>query len=227
MSEYKLEIKQLVDYPRCRIYRQFIQLLMQEQDICTGNCAGLFHYIVLSCYANFRTSYKRIEGISYTIAPGQWLCRIGELTKWFRVRFHNEMGEKYSNDALICAGSEQSFDGFKIINASWQPLYLVDSLTRRWTPEDILNWNVYNWQHWWPNSYATLNPVTVRPTDQVMGATLCAWGLNYEQLMSRLLENMPAMSERVWTVERKRTFEEYKAAFKKALRITASLVQDK
>ena len=90
MSEYKLEIKQLVDYPRCRIYRQFIQLLMQEQDIYTGNRAGLFHYIVLSCYANFRTSYKRIEGISYTIQPGQWLCRIGELTKWFRVRFHNQ-----------------------------------------------------------------------------------------------------------------------------------------
>lgn len=25
MSEYKLEIKQIVDYPRCRIYRQFIR----------------------------------------------------------------------------------------------------------------------------------------------------------------------------------------------------------
>jgi 3'-phosphoadenosine 5'-phosphosulfate sulfotransferase (PAPS reductase)/FAD synthetase len=93
--------------------------------------------------------------------------------------------------------------------------------------EDILNWNVYNWQHWWPNSYATLNPITVRPTDQVMGATLCAWGLNYEQLMSRLLENMPAMSERVWTVERKRDFEAYKKAFKITLRRAAALVQDK
>ena len=26
MTEYKLEIKQIVDYPKCRIYRQFIQL---------------------------------------------------------------------------------------------------------------------------------------------------------------------------------------------------------
>lgn len=25
MSEYKLEIKQIVDYPRCRIYRQLIR----------------------------------------------------------------------------------------------------------------------------------------------------------------------------------------------------------
>ena len=30
MSEYQLEIKQIVDYPRCRIYRQFIQNLMEE-----------------------------------------------------------------------------------------------------------------------------------------------------------------------------------------------------
>ena len=117
-------------------------------------------------------------------------------------------------------------DGFKIVNASWQPMYLVSSLTKRWTPEDILNWNVYNWQHWWPNSYALLNPITVAPTEQVMGATLCAWGLNYEQLMSRLLENMPAMSERVWTVERKRSFEEYCNAFKKVLNVAAALVQD-
>lgn len=117
-------------------------------------------------------------------------------------------------------------DGFKIINASWQPMYLVSSLTRRWTPEDILNWNVYNWQHWWPNSYALLNPITVQPTEQVMGATLCAWGLNYEQLMSRLLENMPAMSERVWTVERKRSFDEYNTVFKSVLKVAAALVQD-
>ena len=117
-------------------------------------------------------------------------------------------------------------DGFRIVNASWQPLYLVDSLTRRWTPEDILNWDVYNWQHWWPNSYATLNPIHVQPTEQVMGATLCAWGLNYEQLMSRLLENMPAMSERVWTVRRKRDYEEYKKVFKSVLRVGAALVQD-
>ena len=33
MSEYKLEIKQVVDYPRCRIYRQFVQLLLKESNI--------------------------------------------------------------------------------------------------------------------------------------------------------------------------------------------------
>ena len=38
-------------------------------------------------HSNFRTSYKRVDGINYTIRPGEWLCRIAELCAWFRVRF--------------------------------------------------------------------------------------------------------------------------------------------
>ena len=74
MSEYQLEIKQIVDYPRCRIYRQFITMLLQDKDIRVGGSAHLFYYAFLCNYANFRTSYKRIDGISYTIYPGEWLA---------------------------------------------------------------------------------------------------------------------------------------------------------
>lgn len=90
MPEYKLEIKQLVDYPRCRIYRQFIRMLLRKREIRIGSHAGLFHYALLSSYANFRTSYKCIEGISYIIRPGEWLCTLAELTQWFRVRFQHQ-----------------------------------------------------------------------------------------------------------------------------------------
>ncbi len=90
MSEYQLELKQIVDYPRCRIYRQFIDLLIKDRNIRVGGSSGLYYYTVLSCYANFRTSYRRIDGISYTIYPGEWLCRISDLTEWFRVRFHHQ-----------------------------------------------------------------------------------------------------------------------------------------
>lgn len=90
MSEYQLEIKQIVDYPRCRIYRQFIQMLLAEKNIRIGGTSGLFYYTVLCCYANFRTSYKRVDGISYTIRPGEWLCRISEVSEWFRTRFHHQ-----------------------------------------------------------------------------------------------------------------------------------------
>ena len=73
MHEYTLEIKQIVDYPRCRIYRQFVQSLIADRSIRVSGGSGLFYFVVLCAYANFRTSYKRIDGISYTIYPGEWI----------------------------------------------------------------------------------------------------------------------------------------------------------
>ena len=67
MSEYQLELKQIVDYPRCRIYRQFIGLLMKDKSIRVGGTSGLYHFTVLSCFANFRTSYKRMESATRSI----------------------------------------------------------------------------------------------------------------------------------------------------------------
>lgn len=87
MAAYQLEIKQIVDYPRCRIYRQFIQTLIADRSIRTNNGgSGLFYFTVLCSYANFRTSYRRLDGISYTIYPGEWICPLSEMAQWFRCR---------------------------------------------------------------------------------------------------------------------------------------------
>ena len=50
-----------------------------------------FCYTVLCSYANFRTSYRQLDGISYTIYPGEWICRISELTKYLRFRFQYQV----------------------------------------------------------------------------------------------------------------------------------------
>ncbi len=68
MPEYQLQIKQVVDYPRCRIYREFIHKLINDRSIRINGGSGLFHFTVLCSYANFRTSYRRIDGISYTVS---------------------------------------------------------------------------------------------------------------------------------------------------------------
>lgn len=60
---------------------------MEDRSIRLSGGSGLFYFTVLCSYANFRTSYKRIGGINYTIYPGEWICRIDELTTWFRLRF--------------------------------------------------------------------------------------------------------------------------------------------
>lgn len=87
---YQLEIKQVVDYPRCRIYRDFLRTLMNDRDIRTNGSSYLFYYMTLYSYANFRTSYRKMEGISYLIGPGEWICTTAELSKWFRTRFHHQ-----------------------------------------------------------------------------------------------------------------------------------------
>lgn len=40
--DYQLEIKQIVDYPRCRIYREFLRTLMKDRDIRTNGSSYLF-----------------------------------------------------------------------------------------------------------------------------------------------------------------------------------------
>ena len=86
MEEYKLEIKQIIDYPRCRMHRQFVRGLIEDTNIRVGGESGLYYYTVLSCFANFRTSHHRIKGVTYTLYPGEWICKVEELMRWFRVR---------------------------------------------------------------------------------------------------------------------------------------------
>ena len=88
--DYQLEIKQIVDYPRCRIYREFIRTLMKDKDIRTNGSSYLFYYMILYSFANFRTSHRRIEGITYLVGPGEWLCRASELSEWFHTRFQHQ-----------------------------------------------------------------------------------------------------------------------------------------
>ena len=87
MPAYQLQIKQVVDYPRCRIYRQFIHRLIDDRSIRASGGSGLFYYTVLCSFANFRTSYRRIDGISYTVYPGEWVCTLKELSQWFGLVF--------------------------------------------------------------------------------------------------------------------------------------------
>ena len=73
--DYQLEIKQIVDYPRCRMYREFIRRIMEDRNIRTNGSSYLFYFVILCSYVNFRSSYRRLDGITYLVEPGQWICR--------------------------------------------------------------------------------------------------------------------------------------------------------
>ena len=102
-------------------------------------------------------------------------------------------------------------EGFKVINSSWVPMYIVPNPEPRfnWGISEILNWNVYNWQHWYEHSAAYNNPINVEPTEQVIGATLCLWECTFEQEIWRGINNLSAMSERTWNVEKRFNNQEF------------------
>lgn len=86
MAEYQLELKQIVSFPRCRIYRQFIRSLMEDRSIRVSGCSYFYFYTVLCSYANYQTSYQSFDGIRYIVFPGEWICPVSEIAEWFRMR---------------------------------------------------------------------------------------------------------------------------------------------
>ena len=127
--------------------------------------------------------------------------------------FSNEYAHKIPKETIVIVwesfyntAPELLEKGFRVINASWKPLYLTPkqrpAKATSWDIYDILKWNVYNWQNWNDISEAFLNPITVQPTDAVLGSMFCSWEQTYEQEISSLMEKVGALSERTWTVKR-------------------------
>ncbi|MBQ9806840.1 MAG: family 20 glycosylhydrolase [Clostridia bacterium] len=106
-------------------------------------------------------------------------------------------------------------NGFRIINASWQPTYFVPSLVHRWDAEKVLSWDPHVWEHWWEQSEAYEKPISIEPTEALLGASLCAWGLSFELLIGRLMENLPAFSQCLWSPDEKPDFTIFYTIYKK------------
>lgn len=143
--------------------------------------------------------------------------------------FPKEGTETISRDVVVIAWESYYHlapdlleEGFHIINCAWQPLYITPRL--RWTPEDIMGWNIYNWQHWWPKSEARLNPIHVQPTQQVMGAQLCSWECCYEQEIRAIQENLAALSERTWNIRRYADDAEFRVKLEHVLALAEKLL---
>lgn len=118
-------------------------------------------------------------------------------------------------------------EGFEIINASWQPTYITTRPERLFAAKEIMNWNVHNWQHWSTLSLATDNPIQMAPTAGVLGGTLCGWSMRYEQMIGRLLENLPAMAERTWAVEQHTDFDTFCKVYKMLCQKAADFIAEK
>lgn len=130
--------------------------------------------------------------------------------------FSKKYANKISKDVIVIGWeccyqkpNELVESGFRVINSAWKPLYLVPGYTT-WNVYDILHWNIYEWQHWYKLSEATLNPIHLTPTQQIIGAQLCAWEATYEWEIAGVINHLAALSERSWSIKRYCDDEEFK-----------------
>jgi hypothetical protein len=105
-------------------------------------------------------------------------------------------------------------------------MYIVPNLRLRWNYEDIFNWNVYNWQHWWEHSVATKTPINIEPTDDVLGGIYCVWECTYEQEVARTCENSTAVAERIWNVERSVDYTTFRRTAQEVLKKVFKIIQE-
>lgn len=88
--EYQLELKQIVDYPRCRIYREFVRRLMNDPNFRTHGSSYLYYYIVLCSYANFRSSYRKWTELPTWCLQANGSAHHRNCPSWFRTRFQHQ-----------------------------------------------------------------------------------------------------------------------------------------
>lgn len=106
------------------------------------------------------------------------------------------------------AGPELAKQGYSVINATWNPLYVVNQTTGtvdkvedadgKHRPETIYKWNMFQFDN-----------TKIEPTPKVIGAQICAWEEGGEVQVAALRSRIPALSERTWNPGAGRSFEDF------------------
>ncbi len=99
-------------------------------------------------------------------------------------------------DCIYYDGSEHLLeDGYKVINASWTPLYVVND--HKWSADRIYDWNVFKFSRF-SMDYPTDNFFHGAKTPLVLGGQMCTWEQGPDVEINSLRNRLPAMAERLW-----------------------------
>ena len=121
--------------------------------------------------------------------------------------FAKEYNDRISKDVIVVAWESYyqpapylAEAGFRLINCSWKPLYIVTPDTF-WSPEEIRAWDPWTLQHFWEKSAAYPDGLKIdRTYDKILGGSICAWGDRlqfYEDIKKGADEEYELISERL------------------------------
>ena len=77
--------QQLVSFPKVRIWKPWFRHFNDHKDFHNEGTVHLFSLMALFSYANFRSNERVLNGERYMEAPGQWICKLGSLSRILRV----------------------------------------------------------------------------------------------------------------------------------------------
>lgn len=125
--------------------------------------------------------------------------------------------------------------GFKVLNCSWKPLYVIPRGDKNCAPEVILKtWDIYRWQNWFEKSPASKHDIVVPDGSPVIGGQLCNWmdpfqrsfnnELGWNESFALVRERLPAVAENTWNVGIKPDIDAFKEKYAKTDKILDKLI---
>lgn len=193
----------------------------QALDKLLGEIATVFSY---SPYIHIGGDEAFFKGIEHdpdviTYMQDRNISSVKELFRHFIVRLNGmvktkgkktivwagfgEKGEiEIPKDVIVMLWEPQYYapeqlqkDGYKIINASWKPLYVVNN--RKWSADYIYEqWNPRRWESWANTGGFVGTELATR--ENILGATMCAWEQRPWNELHRLRKRIPAMTAHLW-----------------------------
>ena len=113
-------------------------------------------------------------------------------------------------------------DGYRVINASWTPLYVVNK--KVCSPEEIFGWNQCQFKP--VNAKPGSSGVNITPTPLLLGAQMCTWEQKQDVEIPSIRGRLPAMSERLWNPSAERTFADFSARLERCDKLLTKLLGD-
>ena len=110
-------------------------------------------------------------------------------------------------------------DGYKVINTSWTPLYVVNGGR---STEEIFAWQARQFKPF--GAKAGDKGVILPPEAPLFGAQMCAWEQSESVELPNLRRRLATMSERVWNQNAGRAYEEFSRQLESTDRVLDALV---
>lgn len=152
--------------------------------------------------------YKDVHDLylEYIVTMHELVKSMGKQTLvWEGFGSDSESAVKIPKDIIVCVfetlyqrPDSLARQGFRLINTSWEPIYVV--YCPRWMPDRVYDWNYYTWDNWWDAAPAGKEPIVLDDVDRkkVMGGQFCSWELGEDAEYPALSKRLATFCEVSW-----------------------------